>query len=324
VWDLRTGDLVVLTDDKLVGEGWHGAALLSAEQLDEYHVAAPGSHSRATELFESLERFQADSVDAMSFPTHFEAPATQVIVAMVELSAIATRCDASAIQQLKADLGAAFEAAFFWKHFEADSGLYMRSIRRSPSDYIEDRVADGTRLWLEGLKAQNKRLFVLTNSNDDYAALIMETAFGADWRDLFDLVLCRANKRRAFFAEHPDPPLFLQTDGPSVATLDKSSGKEFLSGHVSGIEELIASEWGCSNVLFFGDHLEADIHLARTGAKWTVCAVAEELENPSHVAQLCSCANGSKKTQFWGQHERHAHSTVGDVKNKKSALGSKV
>eukprot|EP00038_Savillea_parva_P011575 m.198501 g.198501 ORF g.198501 m.198501 type:complete len:392 (+) comp20463_c0_seq1:131-1306(+) len=313
VWDHKTGDLVVLSACGLVTQGWHGDKALTASEIDEYNTAHDGGSSRASELLAALDDFNHRAVDASWFPTHFESPALQVVAGMITVTGEDTRNNGTVIKRLRADLDGAFEAAFNWRHFEADAGLYMQSLRRSPTEFIADRVADGTRQWLERLKLDKKRLFVLTNSNDDYADLVMRTAFGADWCDLFDVVLCRANKRRGFFAAGPDRPPFLRHDGPPLAALTPESGKLFLSGHYQGFQELVAT-WGCSRVVYFGDHLESDIHLAQKVANWRTVAVAEELSHPPLSDQLRTTICG-RKTHFWGQHERIPDTTVADVKH---------
>eukprot|EP00035_Acanthoeca_spectabilis_P026967 m.464849 g.464849 ORF g.464849 m.464849 type:complete len:386 (+) comp23799_c0_seq1:44-1201(+) len=316
VWDLRSGDLVVVGERQIITEGWHGNEALSEAQLAQHNAdQGAGGTSRATELFTALERFTHNDADAVTFPTHFEVPATQVIRSLIHVSS-AARGDAEALRSLRGDLGAAFEAAFNWKHFEADSGLYMRSLKRDATKYVVDRVADGTKQWLKDLRDQGKRIFALTNSNDDYAALIMETAFGHDWRDLFDLILCRANKRRGFFAADPNRPLFLAPNGEPIEELQLApeAGKEFLVGHVTRMQKLVHDRWGCSSVVFYGDHLEADIHLPGKVTKWAPVVVAEELEEPKLAKQLCHCADG-QTTQFWALSESRAVRAVADVKN---------
>ena len=53
--------------------------------------------------------------------------------------------------------------------------------------------------WLQSLKAVGKRLFVATNSSFTHCNALMTNGFGKEWRSLFDIVICEANKRKLFF-----------------------------------------------------------------------------------------------------------------------------
>jgi hypothetical protein len=59
------------------------------------------------------------------------------------------------------------------------------------------------REWLVKLRESGIKLFLLTNSGDEFAELLMAHAFGADWRSLFDLVLLKGRKPYYFLMDAP-------------------------------------------------------------------------------------------------------------------------
>ena len=77
-------------------------------------------------------------------------------------------------------------------------GELKRHIERDLSRYVSP--VSGARAGLERWKESGKRLFVLTNSDQNYAARVLDHVLGAGWNDLFDLVLTDAGKPR-FFAD---------------------------------------------------------------------------------------------------------------------------
>ena len=129
------------------------------------------------------------------------------------------------------------------------------------------------------LRAEGTKLFLVTNSNYDYAGLLMNQAFGADWRDLFELIVYRANKKRGFFAG--DGP-FLRYDGDGqdgtavdrLAPAAELGTKEFCEGNSTELRRFLGSD----RVAYVGDDLWGDVHLTRRYTpEWAAVGIVEEL-----------------------------------------------
>ncbi|XP_021895165.1 5'-nucleotidase domain-containing protein DDB_G0275467-like [Carica papaya] len=87
------------------------------------------------------------------------------------------------------------------------SGLVHRGILSDPHRYL---VKNGQLLrFLRMLREKGKKLFLLTNSPHNFVdggmRFIMEESMGDrdSWRDLFDVVIAKANKPEFYTSEHP-------------------------------------------------------------------------------------------------------------------------
>ena len=129
-------------------------------------------------------------------------------------------------------------------------GELKRHIERDLSRYVSP--VSGARAGLERWKESGKRLFVLTNSDQNYAARVLDHVLGAGWNDLFDLVLTDAGKPR-FFAERA----------------------------ASHVEAHLRVE--PSRILYAGDNSRTDIAPARR-CGWKTVHVVAELAAPAAAA----------------------------------------
>lgn len=64
-------------------------------------------------------------------------------------------------------------------------GDYFPEVARDTDRYI--LAQPHLRSSLEKLRANGKRLFLATNSHEEYMELIMSQTLGPDWKTLFDL-----------------------------------------------------------------------------------------------------------------------------------------
>ena len=126
---------------------------------------------------------------------------------------------------IKSDLIAAFNWNFNPEQLSKGLGWYFPALVSDTGRYIRrasPRLVD----WLRLLRAQQRRLFLLTNSHSDYTELLMRFAFGSAWRDLFDIVIVKGGKP-SFFAENRETRPFLRLvnafgneEGAATTTLE--------------------------------------------------------------------------------------------------------
>ena len=127
-----------------------------------------------------------------------------------------------------------------------------------------------TEALLVHLKNTGKKVFLLTNSEWEYTAAMMNTVLGRDedsgdaWLDLFDLVVVEARKPGYF-----DP-------AQSRTSKVGSQEKILIGGSLPEIEQHI----GCSGneVLYVGDHIYADLISSKKNVYWRTMPVVPELE----------------------------------------------
>ena len=160
-------------------------------------------------------------------------------------------------------------------------GLLKDEILKDPKRYVVEDP--DTPLALLDQKQSGKKLLLITNSDWAYVKGIMAYAFdpnlpeGLTWRDLFDLVIVLANKPNFFF--HREQPAFevVTEDGllqPAIGPLKE--GGIYLGGHAGLVEETLNLQ--SSDIMYVGDHVEADVHVTKSMLRWRTALVLRELE----------------------------------------------
>lgn len=138
-------------------------------------------------------------------------------------------------------------------------GQLKRHLARDLARYVSG--AGDLLAGLERWKQAGKKLFVVTNSDRDYAGRVLDHVLGGDARELFDLVLPDARKPR-FFSD-VDSGYAAREAGPRV--LDHA--------HASLVEARLGV--APSRILYAGDNARADIAPARRRGWKTLHVVAE-------------------------------------------------
>lgn len=130
----------------------------------------------------------------------------------------------------------------------------------------------------ENLKDNGKKIFLITNSPFETVDVGMSYVMGHSWRDFFDVIIVQAGKPH-FFTNTAQP--FRELDinrnvflWNQVASLDK--GKIYAGGTISHFQRLTGWEGG--RVIYFGDHLGADLADVTQYHGWKTAAVIRELE----------------------------------------------
>jgi HAD superfamily 5'-nucleotidase-like hydrolase len=119
---------------------------------------------------------------------------------------------------------------------------------------------------LEAWARAGKRLFVVTNSERDYAEAVLDHVIGSRWRARFDVVATSARK----------PEFFSRRSGPEPApTPDDASGARVFD-HAAAVDVERSLGVRRERVLFIGDNANADIRPARRFG-WRTVHVLHEL-----------------------------------------------
>ena len=228
VLDLEHGDLLRLDCDGRVRKALHGvgAWLDAAARRARYGDGAYAGFA-ALMAGEKSKRF-------FPFVTYFDIPAAFLVAQLVDLvdaAAGAAGAGAGGYAGLLDDLFKAFNHNFLPDSFKERRGGYFPALIDDTARYVEP--TPGAVAALKVLAARRNgdagggaapavaaaangegadggawtpppgwspRLFMVTNSHADYTNLLMRHVFGADWRALFDVVVCVAGKNRGFFA----------------------------------------------------------------------------------------------------------------------------
>jgi 5'-nucleotidase len=127
---------------------------------------------------------------------------------------------------------------------------------------------------LENFRRAGKKLFLLTNSEAEYTAKVMDFLVGGktgSWEELFDLVICFACK----------PGYFVATgDGTLVpkgklADMPNRNGHCYVGGDSFFLERKIGA--AADDILYFGDHTYGDILRSKKSVGWRTAMIVPEV-----------------------------------------------
>ncbi len=129
---------------------------------------------------------------------------------------------------------------------------------------------------LSALRAQGKKLFLLTNSEHEFTDTVMSHLLGdgkdgaTHWCGYFDDVVVEASKPR-YFQEDPPPRV--------AARIQLPGGGERTIYAGGGVADLHA-RLGCrgDSVLFVGDHIYGDVIRSKKDEFWRTVMIVPELE----------------------------------------------
>ena len=277
IWDTKTGDIVELSKYGIVKDAYHGTKQLTKEEIKTKY----GTTHFAFELIRS--HTPGDYFTLFDF---FVNSTAYLIMLLVEHN----MCKDGDYKATLMDLYAAFDFNFAVPHFASSKGYYFPLIVQNPEKYIVNRRDDKTNEYLKTLKTDpDVKLFLLTNSNYDYATFLLTYAFGSDFLDYFDLVIYRGQKKRGFFTQNSSEKPFLacnapihtklELEQPLTMSLREYGGKEVIDGNLIDLNEYFGVSNDHSNnikVIYMGDEWKGDVILPRI-YNWYTVAIAEEL-----------------------------------------------
>ena len=177
----------------------------------------------------------------------------------------------------------------------ATYGTYYPQVVKNPELYIRKR--ENVNLLLKKLREKGKKLFALTNSHYDYCDLIMSTAFGKDWKQLFDLCIT-CGKKPNFFKSQIEPFFKVDETAPlfcgEEAKIPLELGKDYLTGNYKDLEKTLEETSGRKGLkyVYLGDNYMSDCYWAAKIENWDSIAVVEELGDTELI----------RYNKAWGSH----------------------
>ncbi len=128
---------------------------------------------------------------------------------------------------------------------------------------------------LAKFRRAGKRLFLLTNSEADYTAAVMNHLLAdapEPWEEIFDLVICSAGKPDFFVSQGGGKPI----PRGSVPHLRNRHGNCFTGGDAFFLESKIKAVGDA--ILYFGDHTYGDILRSKLSVGWRTAMIIPEVE----------------------------------------------
>ncbi|KAF5936790.1 hypothetical protein HYC85_024296 [Camellia sinensis] len=210
------------------------------------------------------------------------------LVSLMDFFCFSEACLIADIVQHFVDAKLEFDASYVYQDVNRAiqhvhrSGLAHRGILSDPQRYLSQLLR-----FLRMLKENGKKLFLLTNSPyyfvDGGMRFMLEDSLGQrdSWRELFDVVIAKANKPEFYTSEN----LFRCYD-EEKDTLAFSKVDSFLPDRVyyHGCLKsfLQITKWNGPEVIYFGDHLYSDLR-GPSKAGWRTAAIIHELENEIQI-----------------------------------------
>ncbi len=154
-----------------------------------------------------------------------------------------------------------------------------------PRFIVKDKLLAAS---LHKFRSSGKRLFLLTNSMQDYTEAVMKYLLDGElpaypsWKGYFDVIIVGGEKPRFFTDKNP----FLELDaagaviGPAK-TLQR--GRVYQGGNIADFEKLAGASG--DRVLYVGDHIYGDILRAKKSSVWRTCMIVQELEQELETSQ---------------------------------------
>ncbi|XP_057538808.1 uncharacterized protein LOC130816165 [Amaranthus tricolor] len=165
------------------------------------------------------------------------------------------------------------------------SGAAHKAILSDPQRYL---VKNGQMYYfLKMLREKGKKLFLLTNSPyyfvDGGMRFLLEDSlgFGDSWKELFDVVIAKANKPDFYTSERPFRCYDTSKDTLAFSKVDTFLPKKvYYHGCLKSFLQI--TKWHGPEVIYFGDHLFSDLR-GPSKAGWRTAAIIYELENEIRI-----------------------------------------
>lgn len=264
VIDKQLGNVLKLDDQNYVWRAMHGRRALTPEQI--------------TNLY-GIKRIKVGDDRYYSLDTFFSIPEACLFVDTIECLYQAQKSekqnrrlyiqngDLLNFHQIFTDIRAAMDAIH-------SDGSLKKVIRENIHHFV---VQDGEiEVALRKLRAEGKKLFLLTNSSFDYTNTVLNFVFDCDgqphksWMDLFDIIIVEAQKP-AFFTQ-AQPFVAEQVKTPNAAN---SHSRVFSGGNINEFHRMC--EVRGQEVLYVGDHIYGDILRSKKDSLWRTCLIIKEL-----------------------------------------------
>lgn len=183
-------------------------------------------------------------------------------------------------------------------------------------------------ILLNHLRSNDKKVFLITNSPFHFVDKGMKYIVGDGWEELFDVLVLLARKPK-FFAGSTRPFREYKPDGgmhwQQVTSFEKN--KFYIHGNLELFRNLTG--WKGSRVLYFGDHVYADLADAAMQHGWRTAAIIPEIENEVRIMTSPKCLRQTKwlvalqdliQDAYWQQDDPDVKDMIQQWKDEKEVL----
>jgi len=156
--------------------------------------------------------------------------------------------------------------------------FFHRAAATNPSELLDNSSNEDLRKMLQRLKQNGKTVFLITNSPFKIVDGGMCFMLGSDWQDYFDLIIIQAQKPSFFTTNcRPFRVYSPKSDRLKWKPVDSFRPSKIYSGGTL-VELQRLTDWDPEKVLYFGDHVFADLADLSSHHGWRTGAVIQDLE----------------------------------------------
>lgn len=302
ILDFEKGNLLRVCPDGIIRRASHGSRLLKREEIEHDY---PNRRWEVSDIFckDFLVPWNGPlSLKMRALLDYFDAPAS-VIFARVIDTIDETNGKPSEIYKVWPDILDGMVNMFDRDQFQSDEGVYYPSLKADPGKYIH-KCDPETIAWIKRLK-ENSKTFLITGSNEDFANFTASYAFGNDWRELFDIVVCYAKKPGFFNANRPFYSLKNHREDEIVTSKELKAGGIYNQGNWKELMEFLSRISGVAEpkCVYIGDNLLQDIYTPSTYSNCdTIAIVDEQLSEGMMHHELSHSDEEIINSKFWGSY----------------------
>lgn len=243
VIDKAYGTILKLDDQNHICRAMYGKRALNGEEI-------AGIYGK--------KRIKISDSRFYSLDTFFSIPEACLFIDTIEC--LAPSPTASLIKNNAID----FERIFTDIRYAMDTIHSNGSLKTVIGQYLEDFIQpdEGIERTLVKLRAEGKKIFLLTNSSFEYANIILNHVIkNTPWLTLFDTVVTQAQK-----------PQFFTHDTPF---LSHAHHQVIVGGNIHDLQQRLGVLG--SQVLYVGDHIYGDVLRSKKESFWQTCLIIKEL-----------------------------------------------
>ncbi len=249
--DKRLGNLLKVDEHGHITRARHGFRFLDKDE--RRHLYPRG-------------RIRIGSGRYRVFDTLFDLPEGSLYAAILDLANQGTLKLGRSRRALFDDIRATVDT------LHADGSLKTRIVADLDRYFLRDPDLVPT---LRRHRDAGTKLFLLTNSEVDYTAAVMNHLVGGprgSWEDFFDLVVCFARKPGFFVARGPGKAV----PAGENPLIPNRHGTCFSGGDAFFLERKL----GCrgDGILYWGDHTYGDILRSKKSVGWRTAMIVPEVE----------------------------------------------
>lgn len=320
VFDFNKGNILQLGSGGFIKKGSHGTRFMSDDEIQ--NIYGPDRKWNVSVAFcqNMLEAWNGPMSERIrTVSDYFDMPAALAFGRIVD-SLDARDGNKLELYNVWPDVLDGLIYMFKRENFSSDEGGYFSELKENPKKYI-NKCSSSVINWLKQIK-DSKSVFLLTGSHVDFASFTATNSLGADWRNLFDIVVCYARKPGFFTSARPFIKLDGITEMDAIGSEDLEVGNIYSQGNWQDLYQFLAKKTGLQQpkCLYVGDNLIQDIYVPSEYTKCDAVAVTEELgaegmngvgiyfhsDAPVIVSNCWGSYFGTKEKQcdgssFWGE-----------------------